>query len=256
MLANPPHTTRQIMQPETTWLAKIEPMPVADFRMTLRTTRSSISVLWAMRCRRARGQYAGKKLSKQIYPEWRGGYYYAARSKTNPSGPLALFYVSRWSSPVTAAQFAGIYAHSLNQRYKKVTETGDPKEAVQKTPDTSDNAPAPLEGRHSWSTEDGTVVIEEKGDTVFITESLDDGTTATLEKEVFPATSAAAIAGSHGPRIESRVETAASAVHDASEPHWTTLGIAELTSSCRLCLPPTSRNAAIPNTVIFRTLNR
>jgi hypothetical protein len=130
-------------------------------------------------------QYAGKKVSKKTYPEWRGGYYYAAKSKANPSGPLALLYVSRWSSPITAAQFAGIYAHSLNLRYKKVTEAGDPTEAVQKAPDSPDAAPLPLEGRHSWSTEDGTVVIEEKGDMVFITESLDDTTTSTLEKEVF-----------------------------------------------------------------------
>jgi hypothetical protein len=129
-------------------------------------------------------QYAGKKISKKIYPEWRGGYYYAAKSKANPSGPLALLYVSRWSSPITAAQFAGVYAHSLNLRYKKVIEANDSKESAQKAEDNSDAAPLPLEGRHSWSTEDGTVVIEEKGDTVFITESLDDTTTTTLEKEV------------------------------------------------------------------------
>jgi hypothetical protein len=40
-------------------------------------------------------------------------------------------------------------------------------------------------------TEEGTVVIEEKGDTVFVSESLDPATTATIEKEVFPPTSAA-----------------------------------------------------------------
>ena len=57
--------------------------------------------------------------------------------------------------------------------------------AVQKAQDNTDAAPMPLEGRHSWSTEEGTIVIEEKNDTVFITESLDDSTTATLEKEVF-----------------------------------------------------------------------
>jgi hypothetical protein len=56
---------------------------------------------------------------------------------------------------------------------------------VQKAEDNTDAAPLPLEGRHSWSTEDGSVVIEEKGDTVFITESLDDATATTLEKEVF-----------------------------------------------------------------------
>ena len=188
ILANPPHTTRQIMQPET-YLAgeKIEPLPVADFKHDFKDYQKfDIGAMGEFDVAVLIEQYAGKKISRQMYPEWRGGYYYAAKSKTNPSSPLALFYVSRWSSPITAAQFAGIYAHSLNLRYKKVIESGDSKEAEQKTQD-SDSAPPPLEGRHSWSTEDGTVVIEEKGDTVFITESLDDGTTATLEKEVFGA---------------------------------------------------------------------
>jgi C-terminal processing protease CtpA/Prc len=138
-------------------------------------------------------QYAGKRISKQVYPEWRGGYYYAAKSKANPAGPLALLYVSRWSSPITAAQFAGIYAHSLNQRYKTVRgaaeiQKSDDPHSAQMTDD--DSAPAPLQGRHTWTTEDGVVVIEEQADMVFITESLDDATTAALEKEVLSAPSA------------------------------------------------------------------
>jgi hypothetical protein len=48
----------------------------------------------------------------------------------------------------------------------------------------------PLRGRHAWSTEEGTVVIEEQGDTVLVSESLDAGTTATLEREVFAAMAA------------------------------------------------------------------
>jgi len=42
-----------------------------------------------------------------------------------------------------------------------------------------------LNGRHAWTTEEGTVVIEEQGDTVLVSESLDPVTTGTLEKEVF-----------------------------------------------------------------------
>ena len=42
-----------------------------------------------------------------------------------------------------------------------------------------------LKGRHAWTTEEGTVVIEEQGDTVLVSESLDAATTETLEKEVF-----------------------------------------------------------------------
>ena len=44
-----------------------------------------------------------------------------------------------------------------------------------------------LKGRHAWTTEDGAVVIEEQGDTVLVSESLDAATTAALEREVFGA---------------------------------------------------------------------
>ncbi len=189
ILANPPHTTRQIMHPDT-YLSgeRIEPMSVPDFKRDFKDYQKfDIGAMGEFDVAVLVEQYAGKKISKQMYPEWRGGYYYAAKSKANPSGPLALFYVSRWSSPITAAQFAGIYAHSLNLRYKKAAEAGDPGETAK---GESDSALVPLEGRHAWSTEDGTVVIEEKADMVFITESLDDATTAMLEKEIFAATPA------------------------------------------------------------------
>ncbi len=48
-----------------------------------------------------------------------------------------------------------------------------------------------LKGRHAWTTEDGPVVIDEQGDTVLISESLDATTTATLEREVFATPPAA-----------------------------------------------------------------
>jgi hypothetical protein len=39
--------------------------------------------------------------------------------------------------------------------------------------------------RQAWDTEEGAVVIEQQGDKVLVTESLQDTTTTTLEKEVF-----------------------------------------------------------------------
>jgi hypothetical protein len=47
--------------------------------------------------------------------------------------------------------------------------------------------PAPLKGRHVWKSEEGAIVIEQRGDTVFVSESLDALTTSTLEREVFGA---------------------------------------------------------------------
>jgi hypothetical protein len=196
ILASPPHTTRQIMQPET-YLAgeKIDPIFVPDFKRDFKDYQKfDIGAMGEFDVAVLIEQYAGKRISKEMYPEWRGGYYYAAKAKTNPSAPLVLLYVSRWSSPVTAAQFAGVYAQSLNHRYKKVIQARDPQNPgdAQANPKLEDEAaPAPLEGRHSWTTEEGAVVVEQKGETVFITEGLDDATMTILEKEVFGASKAA-----------------------------------------------------------------
>jgi hypothetical protein len=185
-LANPPHTTRQIMQPET-YLAgeKIEPMRVPEFKRDFKDyVKFDIGAMGEFDVAVLLEQYAGKKLSDRLYPEWRGGYYYAARPKNDATAPLGLMYASRWSSAEKASEFAEIYARSLKQRYKKVEEVGSSSSgaATEEHPEYKVDL---LKGRHAWTTEEGTVVIEEQGDTVLVCESLDAATTETLEKEVF-----------------------------------------------------------------------
>lgn len=191
VLQNPPHTTRQIMQPET-YLSgeRIEPMHLPDFKHGFKDYQKfDIGAMGEFDVAVLIEQYVGKPASKRLYPEWRGGYYYAARPKTDANAPLGLLYISRWSNADKAAEFAEIYAESLKQRYKKVDSAeGEtlPAHADTKDSKTADDAePVMLKGRHVWTTEEGTVVIEEQGDTVLISESLDAATTATLEKEVF-----------------------------------------------------------------------
>jgi|SRR5580658_21952 hypothetical protein len=194
VLQNPPHTTRQIMEPDT-YLSreKIEPMPVPDFKHDFKNyEKFDIGAMGEFDVAVLIEQYSGKPLSKRLYPEWRGGYYYAAKPKPDPhadvvvDAPLALLYVSRWSSADKAAEFAAIYAHSLQQRYKKAEETGTPAPDQSAAPN-ADSKIELLKGRHAWTTEEGPVVIEEQGDTVLVSESLDAATTATLEREVFAA---------------------------------------------------------------------
>ena len=193
VLAKPPHTTRQIMQPET-YIAgeQIEPMSVPEFKRIFKDyTKFDIGGMGEFDVAVLIEQYAGKKLSEQMYPEWRGGYYYAALPKANAAGdrsnhlPLGLMYVSRWSSTEKAAEFAEIYAQSLQQRYKKAEEVG--RVSSPEAPAPHDSEPGALRGRHTWTTEEGTVLIEEQGDTVLVSESLDASTTETLEREVFGA---------------------------------------------------------------------
>lgn len=188
VLENPPHTTRQIMEPDT-YLSgeKIEPMHLPDFKHDFKDYQKfDVGAMGEFDVFVLIEQYAGRTRSKQLYPEWRGGYYYAAKPKpaagsdSAAAAPLGLLYVSHWADAQSAEQFAAIYAQSLKQRYKKAEESG----AVSATP-TSDDQLVPLKGRHGWSTEEGTVIIEEQGDTVLVSESLDAATTAALEKEVF-----------------------------------------------------------------------
>jgi hypothetical protein len=188
LLQNPPHTTRQIMEPET-YLSgeKIDPMSLPDFKRDFKEYQKfDIGAMGEFDVAVLIEQYAGKPPSKRLFPEWRGGYYYAARSKTtsDPATPLGLLYVSRWSGPDAAEQFAAIYARSLRDRYKKAEAVED---GMPDAPSAVDNSekPALLKGRHVWNTEEGTIVIEQQKDTVFVSESLDAVTTATLEKEVF-----------------------------------------------------------------------
>ena len=217
VLANPPHTTRQIMEPET-YLSgeKIEPMRVPNFKQDFKNYKKfDIGAMGEFDVAVLIEQYANQELAKWLYPEWRGGYYYAARVKDNVAAPLGLLYVSRWSSAEKAEEFAGVYARSLVKRYKKADEVGVGSSSAASASGKSrqgesvaaksgaDEAGAkdaskhkgfkvvPLKGRHAWSTEEGTVVIEEQGDTVLVSESLDVGTTETLEREVFGATMAA-----------------------------------------------------------------
>jgi hypothetical protein len=187
VLANPPHTTRQVMQPETYMSGeKIEPMRVPEFKRDFKDyVKFDIGAMGEFDVAVLIEQYAGKKLSERLYPEWRGGYYYAARSKNDTGAPLALFYVSRWSSGEKAAEFAEIYARSLGQRYKKVEEVGKPSAARDSEERHSKYKIDLLQGRHAWTTDEGPVVIEEHGDTVLVSESLDAATTEALEKEIF-----------------------------------------------------------------------
>lgn len=205
VLKNPPHTTRQIMQPET-YLSgeKIEPLRVPDFKRDFRQYQKfDIGAMGEFDVDVLVEQYAGKRRAKQVYPAWRGGYYYAAKQKTNPDAPLGLLYVSRWSTPEKAAEFAAIYAESLKGRYKSVVPTGenmaqDPGKSlpivdlrfqtvsqVQKDESKDRSNPTLLSGRHTWTTEEGAVFLEQRGDTVFVSESLDAATTSTLEQDVF-----------------------------------------------------------------------
>jgi hypothetical protein len=182
-LGNPPRTTRQIMEPKTYLSGEsLEPMRLPDFERDFKNyERFDVGAIGEFDVAVLVDQYAGTEASHNLYPHWRGGYYYAARPKEDPSAPLALLYVSRWASREKAAAFAAIYAQSLAKRYKH----GHELTADQKNPSDGLAKPEALTGMHTWQTEEGPVVIDSENDTVLITESLDQPTTEQLKRELF-----------------------------------------------------------------------
>ncbi len=197
---DPPKTTREIMEPQT-YLnhEKLEPMKMIDMGKDFKDYDAfDIGAMGELDVNILVEQYAGADEAREVYPEWRGGYYFAGKPKTNKKAnkkadnnedaPIGVLYVSRWSSPAAAAQFAAIYAKSLAQRYKQ-------REGLAPDGKPAADAPPPeswrtLRGRHSWLTEEGVVVIDVRGDEILISESLDGETTKRVASDFWPVADA------------------------------------------------------------------
>ena len=184
---NPPKTTREIMEPKT-YLAheKLEPLKLIDMEKDFQGYDPfDIGAMGEFDVDVLVEQYAGREEATAIYPEWRGGYYFAGKPKGDKSAPIGVLYVSRWSSPAKAAEFAAVYAKSLAERYQRRQGLGTDGKVAEDAPPA--DSWRTLRGRHAWLTEEGVVLIEVRGDQILISESLDDATTKMVEGDFWPA---------------------------------------------------------------------
>lgn len=182
MFKNPPTSTRQIMEPQT-YLSgeRIDPMPLPDFsRLAKDYNKFDVGSMGEFDVAVLIEQYAGGDVARKLYPQWRGGYYYAAYPKGDPNTSLDLIYVSRWASAESAAKFAAVYASQVKERYRKVRPVSTSEDS------NSSAKPDSLSGSHTWLTEDGDVIVAVQGDTVFVSESFDDATADRLRSAVMP----------------------------------------------------------------------
>jgi hypothetical protein len=184
---DPPKTTREIMEPKT-YLAheKLEPLKLIDMEKDFQGYDPfDIGAMGEFDVDVLVEQYAGREEATAIYPEWRGGYYFAGKPKGDKSAPIGVLYVSRWSSPAKAAEFAAVYAKSLAERYQRRQGLGTDGKVAEDAPPA--DSWRTLRGRHAWLTEEGVVLIEVRGDQILISESLDDATTKMVEGDFWPA---------------------------------------------------------------------
>ncbi len=168
LFKNPPTTTRQIMEPDTFLSGeKLPALPVPNLKRLFKDYDTvDVGGFGEFDTAMLVGQLATPVIAQKIYPHWRGGYYYAVRPKGKPTAPLGLLYVSRWSSPEKATEFAAIYADGLTKRYRKAVEVT--VEGRQPRPTKED-----LSSTRTWTTEEGSILIQTHGDLVLVAESLD-----------------------------------------------------------------------------------
>src|SRR5262249_49533988 len=108
--------------------------------------------------------YADDKVAERLSHDCGGGAYYAAGRKgakppdKNSSVHVGLYYISKWSSEASAAEFAKIYAAALSKRYDNL----QPAEADPAKP-----------GLQKYSSSDGLIFIQQTGDVVVAVESFD-----------------------------------------------------------------------------------
>ena len=123
LLQDPPHDTRQIMQPETYLLHQlVAPPAIPDFDKIVAPNyeRFDFGSMGEFDIYLLAKQY-GANDAPNYYRHWRGGYYFAARPKNGPKDQIAMLYYSKWDSPEAARDFAKLYADYLPKRYKQAT---------------------------------------------------------------------------------------------------------------------------------------
>lgn len=163
VLARPPASSYEIMNPReyerhvtvpVLAMPNIHPLIDADY------DPYDIGVMGELDVRILSELFGGPEAVKEFQPAWDGGIYYAAQRKDAPdknsTSSVALLYLSQWTSPEVAADFARMYVRELGQQYSKVThdtqDESDPSEQV-------------------YQTDQGPVLIVTTGKDVFVSES-------------------------------------------------------------------------------------
>lgn len=114
--------------------------------------------------------FGGEKASVDLTPAWDGGIYWAGQklnaipAEQATTKSIAFFYLSAWKNEQSAQSFANLYAEELGRKYSGVK----PDAAVAKDADTAPGATEKV-----WTTNEGPVVITQKGKLVFVAESFD-----------------------------------------------------------------------------------
>ena len=170
-LDRPPSSTWEIMNPREYESAHVASVPyLPDIHPLLDGTYRpyDIGQVGELDVQILAKLFSGEKAARDLTPAWDGGIYWAGQ-KLNATAAeqattksIAFFYLSVWRNEKSASAFADLYADELGRKYSGVK------------PDNSATKEAGAGGTERvWTTNEGPVVITQKGKMVFVAESFD-----------------------------------------------------------------------------------
>lgn len=187
---HPPENTREVMEPKA-YLADehLAPLDPPDLAKVLGKNWEMYDVgsIGEFDLAEIAEQFSNHAKSLDIYPGWRGGYYYALKRKDEKSvaGPqdIGMVFVTRWGDPKSEASFIDVYSQSVSKRYPDVQPVAPSANG------SSDAAPVATH----WKTGEGDVFIEQHGELLLVMESLDETQAAKIREAVMQSP----VAGRH-----------------------------------------------------------
>jgi hypothetical protein len=114
--------------------------------------------------------FGGEGAARNLAPAWDGGMYWAGqRLNATPAEQattksISFFYFSAWRNAASATAFAKLYADELSRKYSSLKEDKTAPAGDKATDGSSERV---------WSTNEGPVVITQRGKLVFVSESFD-----------------------------------------------------------------------------------
>ena len=114
--------------------------------------------------------FGGEKAARDLTPAWDGGLYWAGQrlnatpAEQSTTKSIAFFYLSVWKNEKSAQAFADLYADELGRKYSGIKLAED----ASRDANIGEGITAKV-----WTTNEGPVVIAQKGKLVFAAESFD-----------------------------------------------------------------------------------
>jgi len=172
-LDRPPTSTWEIMNPREYEAAHVPSVPhLPDIHPLLDATYRpyDIGQVGELDVHILANLFGGERAARDLTPAWDGGIYWAGQrlnatpAEQTTTKSLAFFYLSVWKNEKSAQAFANLYADELGRKYSgiKLDETA-----------ARDEEPGEGSMEKVWTTNEGPVVITQKGKLVFAAESFD-----------------------------------------------------------------------------------